>query len=169
MMHVKLYNCRLEDLDSIYHLSQTLAQYFPTPDEYVTAIYELVLNAIEHGNLSLGFDAKTDLIRRGIWKDEINRRLNLPENADKVIDISLAYNDTECRLTIKDQGHGFAWERFITNSPDNLRPNGRGLYLVFNSNFDHIFYNAVGNQVTCVAEKQNSTNAFPHNLEDAAG
>jgi len=152
MMHIKLYNCKLKDLDGIYNLSHTLAQYFPQPDQFVTGIHELLMNAIEHGNLGIGFEAKTKLLRQGKWKDEIARRLALPEYASKMVEITLANGDEECRLTIADQGTGFPWKNFLSRPSTSKLPNGRGLLIAFNSKFDRIMFNSAGNEVTCVAQ-----------------
>lgn len=152
MMHIRIYNCKLKDLDGIYNLSQALAQYFPKPDQFVTGIYELLLNAVEHGNLGIGFEAKTKLIRQGKWKEEVIRRLALPENAGKEVEIKLTYNDAECSLTIIDQGNGFHWKEFVGRTAGNKSPNGRGLWIAFNSKFDRIIFNSAGNEVTCIAE-----------------
>ncbi len=151
-MHIKLYNCKLKDLDGIHHMAQLLAQYFPNPNQYVTGIYELLLNAVEHGNLGIGFQAKTELIRKGMWKDELTRRLALPENAHKKVDITMIHDEHEGRLTITDQGDGFAWREFINRGPGGRLPHGRGLLIAFNSEFDHIAFNEAGNEVTCVVQ-----------------
>ena len=46
-------------------------------------LLELFVNAIEHGNLGIGYEEKTRLLGEGILSEEIERRLELPENADK--------------------------------------------------------------------------------------
>lgn len=152
MMHIKIRNCKLKDLEGIYNLSQALAQYFPKPDQFVTGIYELLLNAVEHGNLDIGFTTKSELIRQGKWKEEVARRLSMPENAGKEVEIRLTYNDKECKITITDQGKGFRWKDFVGRPVGNKSPNGRGLWIAFNSKFDRIMFNSSGNEVTCVAE-----------------
>jgi two-component system, cell cycle response regulator len=152
MLHIKIYNCRLRDMDGIYILSQTLAHYFPKPEQFVTGIYELLLNAIEHGNLGIGFEAKTELVRQGKWKEEIVRRLTMPEYSDKEVEIKLSYDEHECRLTIADQGKGFAWKDYVGRMEDSRQPNGRGLWIAFNTKFDRIMFNSTGNEVTCVAQ-----------------
>jgi anti-sigma regulatory factor (Ser/Thr protein kinase) len=152
MLHIKIYNCQLKDLDSIYSLSQMLAQYFPAPEQFVTGIHELLLNAVEHGNLGIGFDRKTELVRQGKWKEEIAHRLALPENAGKEVEIKLHHDEQECRLAIADQGEGFAWKNYIGLPADSSRPNGRGLWIAYNSKFDRILFNKAGNEVTCVAQ-----------------
>lgn len=152
MMHIRIYNYKLKDLDNTYILSQTLAHYFPKPEQFVTGIYELLLNAVEHGNLGIGFEAKTQLIRQGTWKDEVSRRMTLPEYAQKEVEIKLTYDDEECRLTITDQGNGFPWKQYLGHPPSARLPNGRGLWIAFNSQFDSITFNPTGNEVTCVVQ-----------------
>lgn len=161
MMHIKIHNCKLKDLDSIHILAQTLAQYFPKPDQFVTGIYELLLNAVEHGNLGIGYETKTELVRTGKWKDEIARRLSLPENADKEIEVKLTYDKSECRLTITDQGKGFPWQGFVSRPACGKKPNGRGLWIAFNSKFDRVIFNPAGNEVTCVAQYNRWPNSVP--------
>lgn len=152
MMHITIHNCKLKGLEEIHRLAEDLAYYFPKPDQFVTGIHELLLNAIEHGNLGLGFEAKTELIREGAWKDEIARRLTLPDYAHKYVDIRLMHDEHECRLTITDQGEGFAWKDYVKQRELGNLPNGRGLQIVFNSKFDRIMFNPAGNQVTCVVQ-----------------
>lgn len=151
MMHIKIFNCKLKDLEGIHHLSQLLAQYFPEPEQFMIGIYELLLNAVEHGTLGIGFETKTLLLREGRWKEEIARRLSLPEYAGKEVDIKLTYNEQECRLSIADQGQGFPWKDYIGRPMGDKLPNGRGLWIAFNSKFDRIDFNPAGNEVTCVA------------------
>ena len=150
-MHIKIHNYKLKDLGSIHNLSLFLAQYFPHPEQCATGIYELLLNAVEHGNLGIGFDAKTTLIREGKWHEEITRRLSENPSIEKDIEITLTHNEHECRLSIADQGEGFAWKNYVGLPSDERRPNGRGLWIVFNSNFDEVTFNQAGNEVTCIA------------------
>lgn len=163
MMRIKLYNRKLADLDSIYQLSVTLAQYFPASDQFVTGIYELLLNAVEHGNLGIGYEQKADLIRQGTWHEEVSRRLSMPEYANKEVEVRISKNNKECRLTISDQGEGFAWRHHIGRLASARQPNGRGLWIVFNSKFDRVIYNPAGNEVTCIVEYRNWTKSgYPY-------
>ena len=133
-------------------MSQLLAQYFPKPDQFVTGIHELLLNAVEHGNLGIGFEAKTEMVRKGKWKEEVMRRLAMPEYAHKEVKITITHDDHEGRLTIVDEGEGFPWKEYIGRPTDDRRPNGRGLQIAFNSKFDRIMFNPAGNEVTCVVQ-----------------
>ena len=151
MLRITLHNLGLKDFDSIYTLSQTLANFFPKPEHSAIGIYELLVNALEHGNLGIGYDMKSALIRQGKWHEEIIRRLSLPEYTQREVHITLTHDAYECRLTICDQGNGFAWQDYIGRISDDRRPNGRGLWIAFNNLFDDIAFNACGNEVTCVS------------------
>lgn len=150
MLHIRMVNCQMKDLDNVYIISQTLAHYFPSPEQFVTGIHELLLNALEHGTLGIGFEEKSRLLRQRKWHEEMIRRLASPEYADKAVDITLAHDEQECRLTIADPGNGFDWKNHIDYLIDDRHPNGRGLQIAFNSQFDHIAFNQAGNEVTCV-------------------
>jgi two-component system cell cycle response regulator len=152
MMHIRMQHCNLKDLDTIYILSQTLAHYFPRPEQYVTGIYELLINALEHGNLGIGYEEKSKLVREEKWLHEIERRMALPEYASKAVDIRLTQNRQECILTITDEGQGFPWQHYLGRLMNDRRPNGRGLWIAMNSKFDRLLYNPAGNQVTCVVQ-----------------
>ncbi|MDR3425423.1 MAG: ATP-binding protein [Alphaproteobacteria bacterium] len=152
MTNVDVYNFRLRKLEEALELSRRLAKNFRDPEANVTGIYELLLNAIEHGNLGLGYEMKSDLVRAGKWRDEIDRRLALPEFREREVEIKLVHNQTICCLTIADQGRGFAWQDYVHRLSCGRRPNGRGLWIAFNSPFDNIKFNEAGNVVTCVGK-----------------
>lgn len=151
MLRITLDHCDMQDLDGIYALSHTLSQYFPQPDQFTTAIHELLMNALEHGTLGIGFEMKTLLQRAGTWKDEVIRRLKLPEYANKAVEITLEHDAQACRLTITDQGDGFAWAGYWGNEMPHSLPNGRGLWIAYHAPFDLLRFNDAGNAVTCVA------------------
>lgn len=152
MVRLTLTQCQMRDMEGLRHLAQWLAQYFPAPEDTLTAIYELLLNAIEHGTLGIGFDEKAALMRQGCWHEEIARRLALPGYAQRAVRVTLTQDAYEGRLTIADEGEGFAWREHVGRFEFGRRPNGRGLWIVFNSAFDRIRFNAQGNEVTCVAQ-----------------
>lgn len=152
MLRITLDHCAMKDLEGVHGLSHTLAQYFPQPEHFTTAIHELLMNALEHGSLGIGFETKTALLRAGTWKAEIMRRLSLPEYADKAVDITLEHDARTCRLTIADQGGGFAWENYLGRERTDRLPNGRGLWVVHEAPFDQLQFNEAGNTVTCVVQ-----------------
>lgn len=140
----------LKALEEIYDLADLLARHFPEPAHVMTGIYELLLNALEHGNLGLGSETKNRLVREGGWEIEIMRRLTLPEHAHKQVVVTVTCDDGICQLTIADQGNGFPWEKYLRLGANPLYPNGRGLLIAFSSGFDQITFNRAGNAVTCI-------------------
>lgn len=151
-MDVQTFHFRLRNLSEVLIVSQQLSEYFTDPDEVAIGIYELLINAVEHGNLGIGYDYKTELVRQGTWESEINRRMNLTENAHKEVDVSLVKNKHECALTICDQGKGFNWQHYLTMPLQQVRLHGRGLLIASHCNFDSLIFNAAGNAVTCMAK-----------------
>lgn len=70
----------LEDVD---HVAGFLGSLCPNPDQASYCLMELLLNAVEHGNLGIGYDEKKQLLLENCWETEINRRLTLPEYKDR--------------------------------------------------------------------------------------
>lgn len=118
----------------------------------MTGIYELLLNAVEHGNLKIDKSQKTELLRQGHFNLEIARRLLLPENEKKYVEIEVVENDFFCALTITDQGNGFDWRAHSQLMPDATAAHGRGLLIAKRCGFDHISFNEKGNSVSCLVK-----------------
>ena len=79
-------------LEDVTGLSQLVAGLCPDAEVVQIALSELMLNAIEHGNLGLGFARKGELMNGGVWRNEVERLLDLPEQLDR-----FAYLRVECR------------------------------------------------------------------------
>jgi len=70
--------------------ARTLATYiancFPEPERTIYGLHELLINAVEHGNLGITCPEKTKPIFNNGWKEEVQRRLGLAENLTNLID-----------------------------------------------------------------------------------
>lgn len=111
-------------------------------------LMELMLNAIEHGNLGISYDEKTRLIAEGVLKEEIERRLVLPENADKVATARFRHVGGSLIFTIRDAGQGFDWRPYLEMSMDRMMDNhGRGIAMSRSIAFTHLEYRGPGNCV----------------------
>lgn len=135
--------------DEIYDMANVMASFSSNPEDVVTGIYELLINAIEHGNLGIGFMLKSNLLREGKWHEEISHRLNLPENREKMVQVEVVENERHCHLTIVDMGKGFNWKTRLQEDADETRPHGRGLIIAMNAGFESLTFNDPGNSVTC--------------------
>ncbi len=129
-------------------LVMLISRAFPAASKIVMGLSELVINAVEHGNLSIGYDDKSRLNKQGIWEQEVARRLGLPENADKVVKLTFERNEQEVKFQIEDQGQGFNWEKYLEISPERaFDTHGRGIAMAKLISFDHLEYRGNGSQV----------------------
>ena len=146
--HCKFSLCTL---DEVRDLTVYLANFFPDPDRVSIGIAEMLLNALEHGNLKIGYDEKTRLNNQGCWREEILRRQALPENIGKRIEVSYSKSNEHISLTVKDEGDGFDWSGYMEMSPDRVTHNhGRGIAMSNLLSFDAMEYKGDGNEVECI-------------------
>lgn len=112
---------------------------------------ELLINAIEHGNLGITYDEKTELMKGGEsnWRDEVKRRSELPENQDKFIDVYYQRKEDAVVVTIKDQGAGFNPEPYMEIDPyRSIDNHGRGIAMA-NIIFDNLTFEEGGSKAVC--------------------
>ena len=142
----KITHYKLRRFEEVYPLAHTITQTIPNGSAYVTGVYELLLNALEHGNLGIGFAEKNILLRDGKWESEIKRRLMLQRH--RPVAITLIHHKNTYKIIIRDKGNGFNWRQYITRANKHFEIHGRGLAIALGAKFDRLFYNDVGNQVT---------------------
>jgi DNA-binding response OmpR family regulator len=129
-------------------LAYGLARGFPDPERVVLGLQELLLNAVEHGNLGITYEEKTRLMIEGTWADEIERRLSLPEFLDHTVGATFARDETALTVTIKDMGRGFDWHKYMEFDPERaFDPHGRGIAMSRMMSFDSLEYRGNGNTV----------------------
>lgn len=146
--------CRMHcrTLDEAESLAIFVANCFPDPVRSAIGLFELLINAVEHGNLGIGYEEKTGLISDGSWRSEVNRRAELPQNRAKRVEVLLQCKPEGTFVQITDEGEGFDWKAFLTIDPSRTNDNhGRGIAQANAQSFDALRYNAKGNQVLAVA------------------
>lgn len=117
-------------------------------------LIELMLNAVEHGNLGITYDEKTQLINEGRLDTEINRRLSLPQFSEKSATIHFRKFLGEYHFTITDQGVGFDWEPFLDMQIERIHDNhGRGIAMAKSLAFSKLTYLGNGNCVQAMIER----------------
>lgn len=138
----------LRTIDEAGTLAAFVAQACPQPERAVLGISELLVNAIEHGNLGIGYEEKAQLKREERWPEEIQSRLDLPENQHKRVRVIFQRSAGQICLRISDQGDGFDWRPFLDFDPGRaFDPNGRGIALARLTAFDSLSYEGCGNSV----------------------
>lgn len=136
-------------------LTQLLANAFPDPYSAGLGLSELLVNAVEHGNLEIGYDAKGRLVEAVELRDEIARRLQDPVLGARRVTVEVHRDADRLRITITDEGPGFDWGRFLAPDPERLLHNhGRGIFMAVASGFDRMEYHGRGNSVTVEAGLQ---------------
>jgi CheY-like chemotaxis protein/anti-sigma regulatory factor (Ser/Thr protein kinase) len=132
-----------------------LANCFPDPARVISGLAELLYNAVEHGNLGITYDQKTTLVSRGVWADEVARRVELPENRNKRAGAFFVRTQEGSSVTIKDYGEGFEWRKYLQVDPSRAHDNhGRGIAQANMMSFDKLTYNEAGNEVTAFCAYQ---------------
>lgn len=136
----------IRTIEDASKLSSFLALACPNADKAVLGIAELLINAVEHGNLGLTYAEKSRFKRDDTWQAEIERRQALPENHNKRVKVSFERKAGCIILRVADQGNGFAWQEFLGLSPERAcDPNGRGIALAGLISFSGITYEGSGN------------------------
>ncbi|WP_462322268.1 response regulator [Halochromatium sp.] len=113
---------------------------------------ELMLNAIEHGNLGISYQEKGELLGSNGLTAEIERRLALPEQRDRWAEIRVSREPDRVRFRIEDQGLGFDWSAFMDISTDRIfDSHGRGIAMARHLAFTELRYEGKGNIVIALA------------------
>jgi anti-sigma regulatory factor (Ser/Thr protein kinase) len=138
----------IQTVEEARDLGMVLANACPDPMSTVIGLTEILVNAVEHGNLGITYEEKSQLNAAGQWQTEIERRLSLPENATKHVEVKMARENGCVRFIIRDEGCGFDWKRFIDIDPGRAFDNhGRGIVIARTLSFDSLEYRGCGNEV----------------------
>lgn len=132
-------------------LATVLASKYPDPDRVVVGLTELLVNAVEHGNLGIGYEEKAALLDHGDLRGEIERRLSLPELAARRVRVVFRREASRLVTTIEDEGEGFDWQPYVEYDPERvLDANGHGIAIARGMSFDEVTYQGRGNVVVAV-------------------
>ena len=146
---------QFRNLEDVRSISSLVACACDEPDKVAMGLTELMINAIEHGNLHIGYAEKSQLRKQDIWEKEIENRLNLDEYKDKYASIDVVRNDKGVTYTIADQGNGFDWSEFMEFDTGRVMHNhGRGIAMANKLYFSNLQYQGIGNIVTITVENQ---------------
>lgn len=136
-------------LEEAEDLACFLSKCYKRPQDVLVGLSELLINAVEHGNLGIGYTEKTSFIKFGMWRDEIMRRAELPENRDKRVKVMLKKQEDGIQIRITDCGKGFDWRKYMILETDRIQDgHGRGIIRAKQRSFSKVEYNTKGNIVT---------------------
>lgn len=142
---------RFRTLEEAQNLAYYAAGCFPDPQAAVWGLSELMVNAIEHGNLGISYAEKTALMLADAWQQEVERRLSLKENLGKYVRLTLDADEQRVRARISDCGEGFNWKHYLEIAPERAAaPHGRGIAIARLTSFSSLCYLGRGSEVECV-------------------
>ena len=119
--------------------------------ELSLALRELILNAVEHGNLALSYEEKTRALEAGTLEQLLERRRSEEPYKGRRVGVVVRRDREQLTFEVQDGGAGFDWRAL----PDPMDPtnlladHGRGVLLARMS-VDELSYNEAGTRVTVV-------------------
>lgn len=117
------------------------------------ALREMILNSIEHGNLDISYDSKTEALESEKYFEFIAQRQKDPRFCDKKVTIEYTLTSEKVVYVIRDDGEGFDHKKMIDDAlktaNEELLSHGRGIAMTRNA-FDEVVYNDRGNEVRLI-------------------
>jgi len=139
---------RFRDLQQAQALSQLLSGICPDPAAVAIGLAELLVNAVEHGNLGIGYREKTLLRLDNRWDEEVARRLAAAQWRDRFVEVSFERGREYVQFTIADEGEGFDASAYLDFDPARAcDPNGRGIAMARRMSFCDLEFHGKGNVV----------------------
>jgi DNA-binding response OmpR family regulator len=139
---------RYRTQDEAHALAALLAKAFPDPERVSMGIWELLINAVEHGNLEITYEDKTRLMQERRMTAEVSERLERPAFRDRKAFATLERGNGCLQLTVEDEGPGFDWMPYLELSADRaFHTHGRGIAMAKALCFDEVRYEGRGNRV----------------------
>lgn len=128
-----------------------LSKSCPEAKGLIFGLSELMVNAIEHGNLNITYDEKTQLIKDNELQDEIVRRQALSMNQSKYVTLSFERKLDQLVFTVEDCGEGFDWVSYLVLDPKRaFDTHGRGIAMAKATSFDELKYENNGATVIAI-------------------
>ena len=144
-------------LNDAQELAVFASQASRNPETCVIGLQEIMVNAVEHGNLGLDYKRKSELVTQNQWEAEIQHRLSLPEYSNRYATLTIQQDEEQITYHVIDQGAGFDWRPFMDFSTERAFDcHGRGIAMANMLGFDRLEYQGNGNEVLAVV--QHATN-----------
>jgi two-component system, sensor histidine kinase LadS len=120
------------------------------------ALQEILLNAVEHGNLGIDYNMKTEMKNKNMNYLELLKKTGNDDNRkNRKVFVNYVLDNEKVLYVVRDEGKGFKWESYMNGSKEMFNENlttsfhGVGLQMVKNS-FDIIKFNSAGNEVQMI-------------------
>lgn len=132
-----------------------LAIHCPDPDSARLGLHEILINAVEHGNLAITHEQKSLLMKEGSLDAEIKKRLSDERYATRRASVRMRVEADAVTFTVSDRGEGFDFSKYLSLSAERaFQQHGRGIAIARNLCFDSMEYLAPGNEVKAVVARR---------------
>lgn len=139
-------------LEDVRHMAASLSALCANPEAVGMGLLELMINAVEHGNLGITYSEKSQLRKSWQWADEVQRRLSAPPWSQRVGRIAVRRVPPGIEFTISDEGEGFDWTPYLRIDPKRAFDlHGRGIAMAYAEGFTRMEYLGNGNVVRAFA------------------
>lgn len=114
-------------------------------------LYEIIVNAIEHGNLEISFEEKKKALQENSYSGLLTKRMDKANREGKNVRIHSIFDKKHIKITVTDCGKGFDYSNLPNQSdPETmLSAHGRGILLA-SVYYDSVEYKHPGNSVVLV-------------------
>lgn len=133
-------------------LTERLTRFFTTAVVNTIRICfrEILVNAIEHGNLGITFEEKSQAIEKSDYMEFLLARQKEAKYASRRVYIDYLINGHALMFRVTDEGEGFDHTTFLERAKSDpylaMLEHGRGIIMTRNV-FDTVTFNEKGNQV----------------------
>lgn len=129
-------------------LATLLSAACPSPEQAALGLWEMLLNAVEHGNLEISYAEKTRFLEEGRMEAEIHHRLSQEPYRSRRVTASIQRSSAGLAISITDEGPGFDWQSYLELDPSRaFHSHGRGIAMAKRLSFSSVEYQGRGNQV----------------------
>jgi anti-sigma regulatory factor (Ser/Thr protein kinase)/putative methionine-R-sulfoxide reductase with GAF domain len=138
-----------------YQLVRRLPVFLPRSEvnDIRLCLLEMIINAIEHGNLNMTFDDKTNLRDHTEYLKFIAKRQSDEKYKNRRVTIEYLLTSKKLAYRITDDGEGFDHKKIRKRKIDvfneEMLAHGRGI-LITEKIFDKMLYNNKGNQILLI-------------------
>ncbi|MFN0317890.1 MAG: response regulator [Burkholderiales bacterium] len=147
-------NFELRALNEAHALAAALGKLARDAPAASLGLNELLVNAIEHGNLMIDYEEKSRLLDSGNWLEEIARRQRDLKFSERRVRIDLKCAKETVAVTIADEGAGFDWAPYMIIHPERaFHLHGRGIVLARQLSFRTLEYSGNGNTVSVTFDR----------------
>jgi CheY-like chemotaxis protein/anti-sigma regulatory factor (Ser/Thr protein kinase) len=142
---------RFRTLEEARNLAALVAGAMPDAAQVAMGLSEILVNAVEHGNLGISYEDKSRLLATGGWQDEVEARLASPRYGRRYATLEFKRGPDAVVFRVIDAGAGFDWRKYLELDPMRVMDaHGRGIAIARRLCFDSVDFRGRGNEVVAV-------------------